>query len=163
MCRTDCSNTPPTVPVRIPRPLRDFLQASPDGIQAACRRAWTAARDAPSSDEWIDVDAAGLLAGAQVEGVERIQLRSRGNQLHVILTYRTVTAVAIGRRLIVVVESAPLPEVMAAALVNRSFSAFLRAPCLEDPALIVQRVIQRAGGSAIDLRCRCPSHLVDIT
>lgn len=161
MCRDGLTGgaTPPAE-VRIPRPMRDLLRTSGDGLAPACRRAWVAASAAPG--EWVQPNITELIRGPKPAGVEWVELRSRGDHLHLQMGFPTGTATAIGRRLIVLAKSTKLATTIVTAATGQPLSNLLSGPFLSDPALIVQRLIQAPRSAFVDIRCRCPSHSVAI-
>lgn len=152
--------TPPPA-VRLPRPLRDLLRTSRDGLVPACRRAWAAATSAPG--EWVRPNARALLAGAATDGVEWLAIRARDDQLHLDMRFPDGSATAIGRRLTVVARLTHIPETIKTATLGGPLSRLVSAPFLGDPALTIQRFIHTPGGTDLDIRCRCPSHVVILT
>lgn len=156
--RCDAPATPDDV--RITRPLRDLLAAGDDGLRNTCRHAWAIA--AAGGGRWTVADPVRLLGGGHDPRVRGIELRTRGGH-HLDLTVHfdgDCGAIAIGRRVIVIAPI--LPETVLTAVNGRPLSVIVDAPCLSDPAIVIQRSIPRDGGRYLDLRCRCPSHLVDI-
>lgn len=162
MCHTDLKGTlPPSGEVRIPRPLRDLLRTSGDGIVPACRRAWTVAATAPG--EWMRPNITTLLGRGRPSSPEWLALRSKGDHLHLQMGFEKGVATAIGRRLIVRAKSTELPATIGADAVGQPLARLLSGPFLDDPALIVQRLIQAPGGAFVDIRCRCPSHTLAVS
>lgn len=151
--------TPPAI--RIPRPLRDLLRTSRDGLVPAARRAWSAAMSAPG--EWVRPDARALLAGAATDGVEWLAIRARDEQLHLDMRFPNGSAIAIGRRLTVVARMTRIPETIKTATVGGPLSRLVSAPFLGDAALTIQRFIHTPGGTDLDIRCRCPSQMIVLT
>lgn len=160
-CRDDFQEGDFPRAIRIPRPLRDLLRSSRDGLVPACRRAWSAAAAAPG--EWVQPDARALLAGAATGGVQSLAVRARDDQLHLQMKFPNGSATAIRRRLIVVARLTDIPDTIKAATVGGPLSRLVAAPFLDDPALTIQRFIYGMGGNDLDIRCRCPSHVVVLT
>lgn len=142
--------------VRIPRPLRDLLAASRHGLTGGCGVAWNAASIA--AGEWVAIDPAVLvdLARTRIAG---LKVRARDGYIDVQVDLpRQVRATAIARRAILIIPRIPHTTMLAA--VGKPVSTLIDAPFFEDAAITVERIIEREGEKQIDVRCRCPSHLV---
>jgi hypothetical protein len=159
MCRTDFPDAQrPPETIKVPRPLRDLLATSADGLAAASLRAWVATAAAPG--EWVQVDLPTLLGGARPTAVRDLKLRSQGNHLHMRVELKSASAMAIGRRVTLVAPCTNLPDVLSMSLAGRPVSQLVSVPFLTDPAVTIQRIIHRDGEEQIDVRCRCPSHQI---
>ena len=161
MCH-DHRSAHPTAPeaIRISRPLRDLLAAGDDGLTNTTRHAWEIA--AAGNGRWTDADQVRLLGGGRDERVRRIKLRNR-DENHLDLTMHfegDYGAIAIGRRVIVICQT--LPETVLVAAIGRPLIDIVDAPFLSDPAIVIQRSIHRDDELHVDLRCRCPSHVIDV-
>lgn len=153
----DESRAPATL--RIPRPLRDLLRASRNGLHEGCRIAWGLAAVAPG--DWVSVDPAMFAGdgGGDAKRIRALLLRAKPSHLDMRMGFaRGAHASAIGQRVIVVAE--PLPDTALTTLVGRPLHEVATGPFLEDPALRIINVIHRAGERMLDIRCRCPSHVV---
>ncbi len=161
MCHDDrqgAAGTPDTV--RISRPLRDLLAAGDDGLRNTARHAWEIA--AAGGGRWVPAASNRLLGSGSDRHVRGIELRIRDG-CHLDLTMHFEgdnSAIAIGRRVIVITPM--LPETVLTAAAGGPLSRIVDAPFLTDPAIVLQRSIRRDGEDSVDLRCRCPSHVVDI-
>lgn len=146
--------------IRITRPLRDLLAAGDDGLRNTCRHAWEIA--AAGGGQWTVADPVRLLGTGGHPRVHRIELRTRSRQ-HLDLTMYLDGdngAIATGRR--VIVKAPFLPETLLTAAIGKPLSTIVDAPFLVDPAIVVQRSTRHDDGRHVDIRCRCPSHVVDI-
>lgn len=156
--RNDGPATPETV--RITRPLRDLLAAGEDGLRNTTRHAWEIA--AAGDGRWTHADSGRLLGSGIDRRIHRIELRTRdGNHLDLTMHFDGDNgAIAIGRRVIVIAPM--IPETVLTAAIGGPLSRIVDAPFLTDPAIVLQRSIRRDGERHVDLRCRCPSHVIDI-
>lgn len=146
--------------VRISRPLRDLLAAGEDGLRNTARHAWEIAK--AGGGRWTKAEPSRLLGAGRNARVHQIELRTRdGNHLDLTMLFEgEYGAIAIGRRVIVIAPT--VPETILTAAVGQPLSRLVDAPFLADQAIVVQRTIRRAGETYVDLRCRCPSHVVDL-
>lgn len=144
--------------IRLPRPLRDLLVGSRHGLADGCRRAWEAASSAPTA--WVAVDPLEFVRAANTPIVS-LQLRQRENALDLQLDLaQQVRAIAIARRAIVIMPS--IPQTLMDAALGAPLSALVDAPLFESPAIRIERIIARTGEPQIDVRCRCPTHAVQL-
>ena len=141
--------------IRVPRPLRDLLVASPGGFQAASRAAWVAAQTAPGA--WVGVPPTAFSTSNRRP--DEMRLRARGEHLDLRIDFRgVVSASAIGRRVIIVAPSIPASAMSFAT--GGPVAQIVKVLFFDDPAITVERFIDRPGEAEIDIRCRCPSHVI---
>lgn len=148
-----------TIPVsiRIPGPLRALLKTGTSGLGAAANRAWNTAQEAQGA--WCEASQRDLLGASPHAFLQAIRLRAVGHRLDVQLDYiKGLRALAIGRRLIVSFPSIPITPVASAE--GGPLATLIEAPFLDSAAIIIQREISREGSPRMDVRCRCPAHLV---
>lgn len=143
--------------VRISRPLRDLLSASRYGLFEGCSHVWGLAVAAPG--EWVTVDPLQISDVEDSAKLDWIRFRARGHHLDLHLGFRDSShSAAIGRRVIMVVPKAPASVI--AASYGRPLHSLAAVPFFSDPAIVVQRIIYRDSEPFMDVRCRCPSHLI---
>lgn len=112
--------------------------------------------------EWVSVRAMEFMDAAAAKRMGTMRLRALGTALDLHMGFRGLAhAAAIGRRVIVVAE--PIPNTVIMAAIGLPLCKLVDGPFLGDPAITIMKIIHREGEDVVDVRCRCPSHLVDLT